>query len=79
MSKETVERVKRGYSIFDLEIVQEAQTNKNNVVLKKPGLKQQFEHMLDLSVAEANYITNHDQKAKSNAIHLIQNSPQKVQ
>ena len=38
-SKETVERVKRGHSIFDLDIVQEAQTNKQNIVIKKSGLQ----------------------------------------
>jgi len=38
-SKETVERVKRGHSIFDLDIVQEAQTNKQNIVIKKSGMR----------------------------------------
>ena len=79
-SKETVERVKRGHSIFDLEIVQEAQTNKQNIVLKKQGLKQQFDHFLNLSVAETTFVPNSfNEKAKTNVISLIQNSPQKQQ
>jgi len=71
-SKETVERVKRGHSIFDLEIVQEAQTNKQSVVLKKPGLSHQLDHFLELSVAETTFVPNaFNEKARSNVIDLI--------
>ena len=61
-SKETVERVKRGHSIFDLDIVQEAQNNKQSVVIKKAGLEQQLYHFLDLSVAETTFVP----KSRSN-------------
>jgi len=78
-SKETVERVKRGHSIFDLDIVQEAQKNSKSVVIRKQGFEQQLEHFLNLSVAETTYVPQaYNDKARNEVIDLIRNSPQKT-
>ena len=48
------------------------------LVIKQDGIKEEFNHYLDLSVADMAYVSNaYDEKMSKSVIDLIQNSPVK--
>ena len=56
-SKHTVEKIKRGFSLFDLDAIKKAQDNAGmSMVIKQDGIKQEFDHFLHLSVADMTYV-----------------------
>ena len=52
-SKNIVEKIKRGFSLFELDSMKKAQSNAGNtMVIKQDGIKEEFDHYLDLAVAD---------------------------
>lgn len=78
-SERTVEKIKRGFSLFELDAIRKAQTQSNErMVINQDGIKQEFQHYLDLSVADMTYVDSaYNEKMRGHVVGLIQNSPAK--
>jgi len=71
-SKLTVEKVKRGSSLFDLDVIKTKTANNSSMIIKQEGIKEEFDHYLDLSYVDMAYVPgNIDEKIRKSTIDII--------